>query len=302
MTSQITPVPDLAESKALTIDWRSLGKVVAPPEAPPVVILPGFGNDTGDYECPFGDKDAAIATALRNRGWRVFVVPLERRDWLNVGRSVLSRDYWTSNCTCDPGYRWYLNRVRSTVDMARCECLCDQVDLIGHSAGGWLGRAFTGDPLGFDSPPATPDVPHQGVRTLVTLGTPQRPPPAELGRDMTGGALRWVDVQWPGAHFASAGLRYVCVAGRSVTADRNAPRRTLARYAHSSYSQVCGDGHAEEGDCVVPLSSAHLPGAKNVVLEGVYHSTSRVGTYGQPAERPWYGSDTVVDAWAQFLV
>lgn len=43
-------------------------------------------------------------------------------------------------------------------------------------------------------------------------------------------------------------------------------------------------------------------GATNVVLEGVFHSMSRVGTYGQPAERPWYGSDAVVDAWAQFLL
>lgn len=62
-----------------------------------------------------------------------------------------------------------------------------QVTLLGHSAGGWLGRAFVGDPLGFDSPPATPGAPHAGVRALVTLGTPQRPPPAALARDMTGG-------------------------------------------------------------------------------------------------------------------
>ena len=47
-----------------------------------------------------------------------------------------------------------------------------------------------GDPLGFDSPPATPGAPHAGVRALVTLGTPQRPPPAALARDMTGGVAR----------------------------------------------------------------------------------------------------------------
>lgn len=29
-----------------------------------------------------------------------------------------------------------------------------QVHLVGHSAGGWLGRAFIADPLYFDSPPS----------------------------------------------------------------------------------------------------------------------------------------------------
>lgn len=49
------------------VDWRAkrASSVQAPPSAPPLIILPGFGNDTGDYECPFGDKASAIATALR---------------------------------------------------------------------------------------------------------------------------------------------------------------------------------------------------------------------------------------------
>ena len=41
-----------------------------------------------------------------------------------------------------------------------------------------------------------------------------------------------------GAYFAGAGVRYICVAGKAVTADRAAERRTLQRYAHSSYSQA----------------------------------------------------------------
>jgi len=223
-----------------------------------------------------GGRRADAAAAAQGRGWRVYVAPVERRDWLNVGRSLFTRDFWASSCTCDPGYRraparpgrarrsagqacdappggrgrWYLGRVKAAVDAARRECGAEQararrgpcrgacayaavaeararqrqVDLVGHSAGGWLGRAFLGDPLGFDSPAAAPGVPHASVRALVTLGTPQRPPPAALARDMTGGlplrspvlceagrglstpmavgaggALRWVDTQWPGA-------------------------------------------------------------------------------------------------------
>ena len=42
----------LAACEPQVIHWRSNGsvKVQAPPGAPPIVILPGFGNDSGDYE------------------------------------------------------------------------------------------------------------------------------------------------------------------------------------------------------------------------------------------------------------
>jgi hypothetical protein len=41
-----------------------------------------------------------------------------------------------------------------------------------------------------------------------------------------------------GAHFAGAGVRYVCVAGAAVRADRAAPRSTVQRYADAAYSQA----------------------------------------------------------------
>ena len=42
----------LAACEPQFIDWRlnNSAKVQAPPGAPPIVILPGFGNDSGDYE------------------------------------------------------------------------------------------------------------------------------------------------------------------------------------------------------------------------------------------------------------
>lgn len=73
-----------------------------------------------------------------------------------------------------------------------------QVILVGHSAGGWLGRAFMADPMYFESPSEDPGAPHQGVAHLVTLGTPHIAPAAELARDMTGGALSWVNRTYPG--------------------------------------------------------------------------------------------------------
>ena len=59
---------------------------------------------------------------------------------------------------------------------------------------------------------------------------PRRSPrshPCSQVKDMTGGALTWVNSMWPGAAFASQGVRYAAVAGRSVRGDRAADRRTL---------------------------------------------------------------------------
>ena len=40
-------------------------RVEAQPGAPPIVILPGFGNCSEDYTAPFGNEEAAVAAALR---------------------------------------------------------------------------------------------------------------------------------------------------------------------------------------------------------------------------------------------
>lgn len=46
----------------------SLGRVEAPPGAPPIVLLPGFGNCSLDYTAPFGDEEAGIVAALQVGG------------------------------------------------------------------------------------------------------------------------------------------------------------------------------------------------------------------------------------------
>jgi pimeloyl-ACP methyl ester carboxylesterase len=265
-----------------------------------MVILPGFGNNSADYLSPPGDGDAALAAALERRGFRAHVLALERRDWFRVGRMLLSRAYWRSSCTTAEGYQWYLDRVEAAVAAARAESGAARVVLVGHSAGGWLGRAYLGQHLeslgGSDSGGGA-------VAALVSLGTPHTPPPAGSGaKDMTGGALTWLDARWPGAHFAGRGVRYIAVAGRAVQGDRGASSRTLPGYSHSAYSQVCGEGHGVEGDAVVPLGSALLAGAEHVVIDGVLHSMSRVGTFEEPSGERWYGSDDVVDLWLRQLV
>ena len=52
------------------------------------------------------DGDQLGKPFLQNRGFKVYTVRVERRDWFRVGRSLLSRDYWSGKCTVDPGYRY----------------------------------------------------------------------------------------------------------------------------------------------------------------------------------------------------
>ena len=360
-----------------------------------IVILPGFGNCSDDYSAPFGDPSSSLITALNSRGFKAYVVPLQRKDWFKVARALLRPGFWSASLTTDPGYSWYLDMVDETVKRAlRANPGTRQVDLVGHSAGGWLARAYLGDPkyqggnkgqkLGQDDGRRVEDespgslslvelfsrifdlflgllssqprptsnstsnasdlgdsqqletrglrTPNPLVRSLVTLGTPQRPAGEDKGkRDMTGGALTWVHKAYPGAYFASEGVRYVSVGGRTVKGSREGSTfsstqvisgyqsskdgnredigeggerklRTPQEYAFDAYSEVCGEGEGVVGDAVVPLSHVFLAGSSQVLLEGVWHSMSRVGTFEKKSSQVWYGSEDVVDQWLKELV
>ncbi|KAL3163092.1 hypothetical protein ABBQ32_009509 [Trebouxia sp. C0010 RCD-2024] len=317
-----TKLPANQVKHSSVLSWKRLSssaRISAPEGAPPLVILPGFGNCSADYTAPFGSQQDSIAHFLKERGFNVYVVQIERRDWIRVAQCLTSRSYWSGKSTVDPGYRWYLQRVQAAVDKACREGSCDQVDVIGHSAGGWLARAFIGDALYMKSnlkpgsslaaqPHVAPGLgvgslpssAHQGVRRLVTLGTPHLGPSS--GRDMTGGTLTWLNAQWPGACFKDQGIQYTCVAGHLVAGNRDCPQRTLAKYACNSYREVCGDGHGQLGDGLVPSCCAHLEGANNITLEGVFHSISKQGTFADASELVWYGSDEVMDAWLPALL
>jgi hypothetical protein len=61
--------------------------------------------------------------------------------------------------------------------------------------------------------------------------------------------------------------------------------------------QVCGEGQGVEGDGVVPLQSAMLEGAEQVIIDGVFHSMSRLGTFDEPTGEcpsPTIGTATII--------
>jgi len=274
----------------------SLPRVRAPRDAPPILVLPGFGNETADYTAPFGVEEASLAAALRSRGYAVHVLPLVRKDWLKVAGGLLSPNFYAGRCSAWEGYGWYLQRVAAELQRVRAATGAERVTLCGHSAGGWLARAFVGDERFGASADGGP-VP--GVAAVVSLGTPHLPPPPGVF-DVTRGALHWLNATLPGSHFAPRGVRYVSVAGRTVR-GRAGVEAGPVKYATTSYGALLGAGEGVLGDAVVPLHCALLPGARQLVLDGVWHSMSKVGTFDEASNVVWYGSDAVCDHWLRAL-
>ncbi|CAN0830036.1 hypothetical protein LINGRAHAP2_LOCUS1290 [Linum grandiflorum] len=75
------------------------------------------------------------------------------------------------------------------------------------------------------------------------------------------------------------------------------PSPFRARFVGQGYKQVCGRADVW-GDGVVPEESAHLEGALNISLDGVYHSP--IGS--DDSQRPWYGSTGVIEQWVHHLL
>ena len=303
------PLPEAALLLALllqflgprpTMSWFTANTVSrAVPDNVRLLILPGFGNDSGDY---FLEKapQGSLVCSLKKRGWRddqISVLSTKRTDWLQVFlNGALDLDFWLARAPpTRPAFAWYLNRIAASIDELTDNQDDVAVVLIGHSAGGWLARAA----LGFGSCTSTgrPENNTYGaaisldcVLGMVTLGTPHLPPPPEV-MDMTRGALRITHEQFPGAHHD--GLFYITAIGNAIQGvkqERKTPFEStdMAGFAFESYQAVCGEGDAV-GDGVVPQSAGHLDGALQLDLDGIFHS---IGTPDR-----WYGSDSVMDLW-----
>ena len=230
----------------------------------PTVILPGYFASATDY------RD--LEQALNQQGVPTVTVPLRKRDWFPTlgGRSVVP-------------ILWQIDR---TVKQTLRQYNVSRVNLIGHSAGGWIARIYLGE---------KPYDIHGDVRgsegvwnarvyvaTLVTLGTPHISQERWTKRN-----LDFVKDNYPGAFYPD--IRYICVAGKAVYGQR----RLGSWLAYNSYQLTCGQGNCW-GDGITPIAAAHLEGATNLILKGVMHSPKSPGI--------WYGSPEVKQAWVSYLI
>lgn len=201
-----------------------------------------------------------LAVHLEGLGFRVGIVPLRWWDWLVTlgGRPVTP-------------ILAQVDRALTALESAYPQ---SPITLVGHSAGGWIARIFLG------RHPYHGGVwgGHARVARLITLGSPHT-----SQERWTRANLTFVNQQYPGAFHGD--VAYTCVAGQAVFGRP----WTLA---YESYRLTCGTGPTW-GDGITPVSAAHLEGAHNLTLEGVWHSPSSPG--------PWYGSPTVVKQWAEVM-
>ncbi|KAJ4829085.1 hypothetical protein Tsubulata_050231 [Turnera subulata] len=282
--------------------------------ARPAVILPGLGNNTGDY----GKLKAILVKEYGVPA--VVVAKVSRIDWLRNAAGLVDPNYWRGTLKPRPVLDWYFNRINEAVLQAKELAPGGTLSLIGHSAGGWLARVYL-EEFGLSD-----------VSLLLTLGTPHLPPPKGVSGviDQTRGLLYYVEKHCRKAVYTPQ-LKYVCVAGRylqgapffgksdveinsMVPTDSSQPSAEAvlvndmsnsvpiskgfrARFVGQGYKQVCGRADVW-GDGVVPEESAHLDGALNISLDGVYHSP--VGSDDEL--RPWYGSPAIVEQWVQHLL
>ncbi|WP_373544152.1 esterase/lipase family protein [Chamaesiphon sp.] len=230
----------------------------------PTVILPGY-FESADLYLP-------LQQALTKIGTKATTVPLRKRDWLPTlgGRSMVP----------------ILRQLDRTVNAALIDNSSQQINLIGHSAGGWISRIYLGEipyTIYGDVTASTVGLwnARAKIATLITLGTPQI-----SCEKLTKKNLDFVNDNYPGAFYPE--VSYICVAGKSIYGKKQFGHCL----AYSSYQMICGAGNTW-GDGITPVTAAHLAGATNITIEGVKHSPNTSGT--------WYGSLEVRSQWVGYL-
>lgn len=221
----------------------------------PIVIIGGWLSSPEDY---LGMARALAAPPL---GRIVYITDFSRAAWAAVR---------------DPDFRPVLDVLARTVELALAETGSGSVDLIGHSAGGRVARAYLGH-LPYNG------VTYDGQRhvaTLTTLGTAHSTYEVWV-KEFAG----LVNGRYPGAYYPQ--IAYTSVAGKSVVGRRVGNIEEMVAYR--SYEVSFGVGE-QIGDGIIPTAACYLEGANNLVLAGARHAP-----YNAP--RTWYGARDVVPLW-----
>ncbi|GAB4217806.1 MAG: lipase [Synechococcales cyanobacterium] len=227
----------------------------------PSVIIPGYFATASEY--------LDVQADLERQGYPTAIVPVQVSNWLVTvgGRPVTP----------------ILRLIDQTVQTVRERYGSDQVNLIGHSAGGWIARIYLG------SHPYDGQRWHrqEQVSTLISLGTPHR-----SREPWTKNNLGFVNNHYPGAFCPQ--VKYVCLAGKGLFGQPFDWQRWNVGewFAYTSYELTDGQGSVW-GDGITPIPAAHLDGATNLVFEQVMHSPR--------GNRLWYGSPTILPQWLNYL-
>jgi len=194
-----------------------------------------------------------------------------------IGVPLMPWHWWQARRRGDASH--LLQKLAETAAWARRKFQADRFILVGHSAGGILGRLYLSEG------PVWGHI-YAGVEhtiALITLGSPhcsQRD--TEIGWFLADKANRLV----PGSPYAGQ-IYYQTVAGQAIQGCENGSYRQ--RRAFRIYSYFAAQGNTW-GDGLVPVESAGLAGSERRILENVVHSR-RFGA-------DWYGgSKSIIRRW-----
>jgi pimeloyl-ACP methyl ester carboxylesterase len=194
-----------------------------------------------------------------------------------IGVPLMPWHWWTATRAEDATN--VLAKVQETVAWARRRFQARRFVLVGHSAGGLIGRLYLHEgPVWGQVYAGAED-----IEALISLGSPHcSGRETELGWFLADTANRLA----PGTPYADR-VRYLTVAGRYIQGQEHGTFRE--RQAFVRYRFFAGQGQAW-GDGVVPLEAARLDDAPSLILEGIAHSR-RNGLH-------WFGgSPEIIRRW-----
>ena len=190
------------------------------------------------------------------------------------------------------------------------------VSIIGHSIGGWVARAYLGG-LGGSST-SVYRLTQQRTTSFITLGTPHLSPPSALV-DQTRGLLKAVESSslCSAESFVNRGIDVTCVGSNCIEGSLLSID-TEELVAASSYIPLLGNFEKKKGDGIVPIDIVFMdaPARRIEITECNEGSKVRhahvlptpwnlidgyAASLSLPDDFTWYGSDSVIDMWSEYV-
>ncbi len=218
----------------------------------PIILIGGFGSHWSDYR-GMGKLLAKVSQR------RVFLANINRLSWVVGGIT---------------DYSLLVERAHKAVMHALRETGAEQVMVVGHSAGGLVGRAYLGDKAILPNRQTYHG--HERVSHLITLGSPLRAAPLAKHPGMA--QVSWLEEHYPGGYYAPT-VKYLTVSGRRIEGKRDGALRE--REAFVNYAFISDNG-AQWGDGVVPASLSRFDDVPHLEIDDLGHS---------PNWGPWFGND-----------
>mmetsp|Transcript_42947 Transcript_42947/g.90206 ORF Transcript_42947/g.90206 Transcript_42947/m.90206 type:complete len:423 (+) Transcript_42947:74-1342(+) len=180
-----------------------------------------------------------------------------------------------------------------------------RVALVGHSAGGWICRAYLSD-RNYGGKAYNG---RELVHSLVTLGSPHGNAPGAAFK-----GVEWVNRRvLENADGSAHPIRALAVGGTGYRGDSS------GQLTQNAYAFCCAegsDGRSYDGDGVTPIQSAlamteYVRNGDSLVLDDVGHfcwsdvfggeAVAPDLTKYHKEGRPWYGDEHIIEKWVSWL-